>query len=67
MILERISNHIQIFGERDGSRFLLINHSEKDFAFRRVMLDRQDAWRMRELLNTLELDEPEGEKRINET
>jgi hypothetical protein len=61
MRLSRISNHIQIWEDADGEKLMLQNLKEKDFAFKRVMLDRRDARTMRELLNTLELDEEEGE------
>ena len=61
MQLLEISNHLQIYGERNGDEIILFNKAETDIAFRRVKLTREEARTMKNLLGSLEVEE-ENEK-----
>ena len=58
------SNYLQLFADPDGSRIMLVNMNEKDFAFKRVMLDQQQARDVRILLETVIKQDEEKEDEL---
>lgn len=56
MKLLKLNSNLQIFGECDQNKILIMNNQEESL-FRRLMLDRKTARNLRILLEAIDLDD----------